>query len=319
MNYPWGNKRRINAASNYLRKTFGTRIQKVTLDAGFTCPNRDGKIAKGGCAFCNNDAFNPSYCTPEKSISRQITEGIEFHQNRYRSAGKYFAYFQAYSNTYGTLPFLQKCYNQALENEKIIGLIIGTRPDCIDEPKLEYLARLAENHYIVIEYGVESIYNKTLHLINRGHSFDDSVKALELTRKYGLHSGAHFIFGLPGESRKEMSDSVHVISQLPLHTIKFHQLQIVRGTQFAKDYQQKRTNFDLFSLDEYIHFMSEFLGRLNPDFVVERLAGETQPRNNIGESWGLRYDQVLQRIENKMKEKDIWQGKEFSSNQIYGL
>ncbi len=311
--YQWGTKRRINSASNYLKNEFGTRIQKVTIDAGFTCPNRDGTLGTGGCTYCNNDAFNPSYCTPEKSISKQLKEGIEFHEKRYRSAGKYFAYFQAFSNTYGSLDYLKGIYRQALEDEKVIGLIVGTRPDCIDEYKLEYFASLSEKFYVVIEYGVESISNKTLRNINRQHSFERSLKALNLTREFGVKSGAHFIFGLPGESRQQMKDSVTTVSELPLHTVKFHQLQIVRGTRFEKEYNEDPGKFNLFTLDEYIEFMADYLSNLNPAIIIERLAGETQPRNIIGERWQLRYDQVLQRIERKMEELNLWQGKYYQN------
>ncbi len=285
------------------------RIQKVTIDAGFTCPNRDGTLGRGGCAYCNNDAFNPSYCTTDKSVLQQVDEGIEFHENRYKGAGKYFAYFQAYSNTYSSLENMKSLYDQALVHPNIIGLIIGTRPDCIDERKLEYFAQLSEQYYVVVEYGIESVSNETLKEINRGHNFEKSIEALEMTASFNVKSGAHFIFGLPGESREDMLSSSQLISKLPLHTIKFHQLQIVRGTRFADKYKADPQSFQLFSLDEYIVFISEFLARLNPRFIVERVAGETQPRNNLGESWGLRYDQVLNQIENLMKKKDLWQGK----------
>jgi uncharacterized protein len=309
MAYPWGTNRRINAATDYLRRKFGTRVQKLTIDAGFTCPNRDGTISTGGCAYCNNNAFNPSYCTPEKPISQQINEGIEFHTNRYRSAAKYLAYFQAYSNTYGSLELLKSFYEQALANDKIAGLIIGTRPDCIDEQKLEYLAALSEKYYIVIEYGIESVYNDSLKNINRGHTFEDAVHALELTKKFGVLAGAHFIFGLPGESREDMMRSAAVISKLPLHTIKLHQLQIVRDTRFANEYIENPAKFDLFSTSEYIDFIVQYLTHINPDFIIERVASETQPWNNMAEDSGLRYDQVLQRIEKKMENLDLWQGK----------
>jgi radical SAM protein (TIGR01212 family) len=313
--YIWGTKRRINAASNYLKKEFGHRIQKLTIDAGFTCPNRDGTKGTGGCVFCNNEAFNPSYCTPEKSINQQINEGIEFHAHRYKSAIKYLAYFQAYSNTYASLEYLKKTYEQALQNKDVMGLIIGTRPDCVDEPIMEYLADLSKEYYVVIEFGIESIYNKTLKLINRGHTFDDSLSAIDLAQKYGVKCGAHFMFGLPGETRSQMMESVKTISTLPLHTVKFHQLQIIRATQLAEEFKRSPSTFDLFSLEDYIEFLCEFLSFLNPAFVIERLAAETQPWNNMSETWGgLRYDQVLRRIENRMEELDLWQGKNYTEN-----
>jgi len=310
--YSWGNSRRINASSNYLKKRYGTRIQKLTIDAGFTCPNRDGTKGVGGCHFCNNEAFNPSYCNPEKSVKQQIEEGKSFHKKRYRKAPKYLAYFQAFSNTYASLDELKQLYTEALQQEDVVGLIIGTRPDCIDEMKLDYLARLSQKYYVVIEYGIESINNRILNRINRGHSFEDSVQALELSRKFGVNSGAHFIFGLPGETREEILNSADIISSLPLHSIKIHQLQILKGTRFASEYENDPSKFELFSLDEYIELLVRFLSRLNPGFIIERLAAETQPWNSVIEISGLRYDQVLGRIENRMKELDLWQGKYYS-------
>jgi uncharacterized protein len=313
MTFSWGTKRRFNAATDYLRRRFGTRIQKLTIDAGFTCPNRDGSISTGGCAYCNNNAFNPSYCTPEKSIAQQIEEGIEFHSNRYRSAEKYLAYFQAYSNTYAPVEVLKSLYEQALDYGKIAGLVIGTRPDCIDEYKLEYLAELSKKYYIVVEYGVESVYDDSLKAINRGHTYEDAIRAIELSQKFGVLAGAHFIFGLPGESREDMMRSAAIISELPLHTIKLHQLQIIKDTKFAFEYKENPGKFELFDTAEYIDFIVQYLGRINPGFIVERLASETQPWNNMAIDSGLRYDQVLQLIEKKMEKLDIWQGKNYKT------
>ena len=317
--YAWGTGRRINAASNHLRRLYGTRIQKLTIDAGFTCPNRDGTKGTGGCAYCNNDAFNPSYCSPEKSVTQQIGEGIEFHGKRYRRAKKYVAYFQAYSNTYNDLPELKKLYGEALKNKEVVGLIIGTRPDCIAREKLEYLAGLAEKYYIVVEYGIESVYDRTLERINRGHTYRDSVEAVKLTAQYGIHSGAHFIFGLPGESREEMLTSVSEVSRLPLYSIKLHQLQILKGSRFASEYVENASAFQLFDLEEYVDFITEYLSRLNPEFLIDRLAAETQPRYCLSYNWDLRYDRVLKLIEKRMEEKDYWQGKFFTGTETnYG-
>ncbi|MDD3527305.1 MAG: TIGR01212 family radical SAM protein, partial [Bacteroidales bacterium] len=191
--FPWGHSRRYNAYAQYFERTFGGRAQKVTIDAGFTCPNRDGTKGRGGCTYCNNDAFNPSYCSPEKSITQQIKEGITFHANRYRRASKFLAYFQAYSNTYDTLDNLRRRYDEALKIENVVGLVIGTRPDCIDEEKLEYFEQLARTHYVIIEYGIESCYDATLRRINRGHTFAEAEKAIRMTADYGLKTGAHLI------------------------------------------------------------------------------------------------------------------------------
>ena len=312
MNYPWGHNRRFNAYSNYFKQTFGERVQKVTIDAGFTCPNRDGTKGRGGCTYCNNDAFNPSYCTPDKSVTQQINEGIEFHEKRYRRSNKFLAYFQAYSNTYAPLDKLKIIYDEALSVPGIAGLVIGTRPDCIDEEKLEYFQQLSEKYYIILEYGIESCNNETLKRINRGHTFEEAVEALEKTKKFGIKTGAHFINGLPGETKEYILSQAKTISSLPLDTIKFHQLQIIKGTAMEKEYIKHPENFTFFELSEYIDFFIRFIERLNPDFVVERFAGEVPPRFLAGPGWELiRNDQILVRFEKKLKELDTWQGKFF--------
>ncbi|HKL07736.1 MAG TPA: TIGR01212 family radical SAM protein [Bacteroidales bacterium] len=312
MNYPWGHNRRFNAYSNYFKQTFGERVQKVTIDAGFTCPNRDGTKGRGGCTYCNNDAFNPSYCTPDKSVTQQINEGIEFHEKRYRRSNKFLAYFQAYSNTYAPLDKLKIIYDEALSVPGIAGLVIGTRPDCIDEEKLEYFQQLSEKYYIILEYGIESCNNETLKRINRGHTFEEAVEALEKTKKFGIKTGAHFIIGLPGETKEYILSQAKTISSLPLDTIKFHQLQIIKGTAMEKEYIKHPENFTFFELSEYIDFFIRFIERLNPYFVVERFAGEVPPRFLAGPGWELiRNDQILVRFEKKLKELDTWQGKFF--------
>ena len=306
------NGRRFNAYSNYFMKQFGSRVQKISIDAGFSCPNRDGKISTGGCTFCSNAAFNPSYCKPEKSVRQQIEEGIEFHKRRYRRADKYLAYFQPYSNTYKPLDALKEIYRQALEVPNIIGIVIGTRPDCIDEPLLHNLNEIQKTHYVMLEYGVESVYDETLKRVNRGHDFATAKRAIQRTAEHGIPCGGHFIFGLPGETKDMMLDAADLISQLPLTTVKFHQLQIFRGTQMAEEYLQHPDTFHLFDLEEYIDFVIDFAERLNPDIVIERFAGEVPPRYLVSEPWmKLRYDEVLRKIEQRMEERDTWQGKRY--------
>lgn len=301
---------RFNSYSDYFKKLFGSRVQKLSIDAGFSCPNRDGKISTGGCTFCSNEAFNPSYCSPDKSIRQQIEEGIEFHQRRYRRANKYLAYFQAHSNTYKPLDELKQIYRQALDIPSVIGIVIGTRPDCIDEPLLHYLNEVQQTHYVMLEYGVESVYDETLKRVNRGHGFAMARQAIELTAQQGIPCGAHFIFGLPGETKAMMLGAANVISQLPLTTVKFHQLQIFKGTKMAEEYQRHPDAFQLFDLEEYIDFVIDFVERLNPSFVIERFAGEVPPRYLVSEPWmKLRYDQVLNLIEKRMEERDTWQGR----------
>jgi uncharacterized protein len=308
--FPWGHERRFNAYSNYFRNLYGARVQKVSIDAGFTCPNRDGSKSTGGCTYCNNNAFNPSYCQPEKSVSSQIAEGIEFHKWRYNEAVSYLAYFQAYSNTYAPVETLKKLYEEALSHEGVIGLIIGTRPDCIDEEKLDYLQELSEKYYIAVEYGIESCYNKTLQRINRGHTFEEAVIALERTAAHGITTGAHFIFGLPGETRQEMLEQAEIISALPLTSVKFHQLQIIKGTSMEIEFMNNPGDFDLFSWEEYLEFFILFLERLNPAIVVERFTGEAPPRYLTGVGWGKkRTDQIVNLVEKRLEELNTWQGR----------
>ncbi len=307
--YSWGDSRRFNSYSGYFKRNFGGRVQKVTIDAGFTCPNRDGSISTGGCTYCNNEAFNPSYCAPEKSISEQIAAGKDFHTNRYRRASKYLAYFQAYSNTYKPLDELKCIYDEALACEDVVGLVIGTRPDCIDEEKLDYFAELAKDRYIIIEYGIESVYDTTLKAINRGHDMARSVWAVNETAKRGINVGAHFILGLPGETREMMLEQVDIINSLPLTTVKFHQLQIFKGTTMADQYKENPEMFTFFSLPEYIDFFIEILTRLRPDLVVERFASEAPPRFHAGLNWGLvRSNEVTDMLEKRLEELDLWQG-----------
>jgi radical SAM protein (TIGR01212 family) len=313
--FPWGHSRRFNAYSEYFKRTFGRRVQKISVDAGFTCPNRDGTLARGGCTYCNNKAFNPSYCHPSKPVKRQIEEGIEFHKVRYRRAKDYLVYFQPYSNTYASLDRLKKIYESALSVDGVKGLVIGTRPDCVDDTKLEYLSQLSEQYYIVIEYGVESIYDNTLDLINRKHTYEKSKEAIEKTSDYGLNVGAHFIFGLPGETKQMMLDSVEEVSSLPLTTIKFHQLQIVTGTFMANDYKINPYIYHLFGFEEYIDFIISYIEKLNPNFIIERFAGEVPPRFLAAPGWGLiRNDKVNVTIEKELEKRNTWQGKKWIKN-----
>jgi uncharacterized protein len=308
--YPWGHERRFNAFSEYFKKTYGERMQKVSIDAGFTCPNRDGSKGTGGCTYCNNKAFNPSYCIPSKSVTEQIDEGIGFHRKRYRRAGSYLAYFQAYSNTYASTGALSRLYNEALRHKDIRGLVIGTRPDCINSEILDLLEELSDRCILLLEFGIESCYDKTLTRINRRHTFRDAVEALHASSSRGLSTGAHFIFGLPGETREEMLDQAEIISELPLRSVKFHQLQIIKGTRMEEEYKSNPSDFEIFSWDDYLGFIIKFLERLNPQIVVERFSGEAPPRYLTKEIWGKkRTDQIVGLIEKKLDELDTWQGR----------
>ena len=315
--FPWGDNRRFNSYNSYFTREFGGRVQKISIDAGFSCPNRDGKISTGGCTFCRNDAFNPSYCRPEKSIRQQIEEGIEFHKRRYRRANSYLAYFQAFSNTYKPVDKLEKLYSEALSVEGVIGLVIGTRPDCITDDILQLLKHLSfrpkgGTSSIILELGIESVYDQTLKRVNRGHDFATARNAIEMVHSYGFHCGGHFIFGLPGETRDMMLHTADIISKLPLTTVKFHQLQIFKDTKMADEYLANPADFHLFTLEDYIEFVIDFIERLNPNIVIERFAGEVPPRYLVSKPWlNLRYDQVLALIEKRLEERNTYQGKKF--------
>ncbi len=309
MAYAWGHTRRYNAYADYIRQRFGGRIQKVSVDAGFTCPNRDGTVGIGGCTFCNNEAFNPSYCATATSIEEQLQRGIAFLKNRYKRNTGYMAYFQAYTNTYDSLEVLRERFETALRYPGIVGLVIGTRPDCIDAEKLDYIRSLSEKYYVVVEYGIESCHEKTLLRINRGHTMQQCIEAIEKTAALGIHTGGHLIFGLPGESEQEMLAQAEILSVLALNSIKFHQLQIICGTKMEEEYRQNPGEFRQFGLEEYMQFMARFLERLSPHIMVERFASESPPKMNRGVSWGLRYDEFHKRMEKHLEVLDTWQGK----------
>jgi len=314
--YPWGSPRRFNSYSEYFRQLFGERVQKITIDAGFTCPNRDGTCGTGGCTFCDNHAFNPSYNTPEKPVVVQIQEGIDFHRKRYRRVSKYLAYFQAYTNTYAPLEELKLLYEPALSVPGVVGIVIGTRPDCIDERLLDYFEDLSRRTYLVIEYGIESTLNSTLASVNRGHDFETAARAITATAERGIRTGGHMIIGLPGEKKEDWLDGAATLSALPLHSIKYHQLQLIRGTTMEKQYREEPARFPEFSMDEYLHLMADILERLNPSIVVERIAGEVGLGMQVRKGWEKRYDEVVRRFDEILEERDTWQGRLYKAREI---
>ncbi len=304
--------RRFNSYAAYFRRLFGGRMQKVAINAGFSCPNRDGAKGIGGCTFCNNSAFTPSYCEPKLGITKQIDEGILFHRNRYKKAARYLAYFQSFSNTYAPLEQLKKLYDEALGHPEVDGVIIGTRPDCIDEDKLDYFAELAEREgkYIAIEYGIESCYDQTLEMINRGHTFAEAKWAVDQTAARGIHTGAHFILGLPGESEQMLNDQMAKINELPLTTIKFHQLQIFKDTQMATQYDNNPEMFRWWTMEGYIDLFIGLLEQLRPEIVMERFASEAPPRYHHGPNWGLvRNETLLATFEKELEHRNTYQGR----------
>lgn len=290
----------------WMRRQFPFRVQKISIDAGFSCPNRDGHISHGGCTFCDNRTFNPSYCQPSKSITEQITEGKEFFRHKYPDM-KYLAYFQAFSNTYATLDTLQRRYEEALSAEDVVGIVIGTRPDCVSNEILNYLESLNRQTFMIVEYGIESVSDDTLRRVNRGHNFECSRRAIIETHNRGILTGAHIILGLPGESAEDNVRQADIVSALPIDILKLHQLQIIRGTQLAAEYE--RQPFNLYTADEYIDLCRRYIERLRPDMVLERFVSQSPKELLVAPKWGLKNYEFANRFVNYMKRRDSWQGK----------
>jgi len=305
---------RYKSASEFYNNIFEQRVQKISIDAGFTCPNRDGKKGRGGCTYCNNDTFKPFYCSPKKSVTQQLQEGIAFFSKKYKSQ-KYLAYFQAFTNTYAPLQTLKNLYNEALRVEGVIGLVFATRPDCVDEQILDYLAELSKSYFVLIEFGVESLNDNVLERVNRKSTFADAKKALEMTAERNIYTGVHLIMGLPGESRQQMLESATEISKLNFTLLKLHQLQIVKNTLMAKDYEKNHDDYELFELEEYIEFVVDYLEMLSPDIYVERFTSEVPADMLIAPKWGrVKNFEIVHKIEKKLKERNTFQGAKIIDN-----
>ena len=314
--YPWGDARPYHSYAAYCRRTFGRPIQKLPVDGGFTCPNRDGTVGHGGCSFCSNEAFTPAYCDPRRTVRQQVDDAIAFHRRGFPAGTGFLVYFQSYSNTYAPLERLQRLFGEALACPGVAGIVVGTRPDCVDAAKLDYLADLARRTYVCVEYGIESTRDETLRAVNRGHDFACARRAVEVTAARGLHVGAHFILGLPGETDAMLLEQVAAINSLPLTTLKFHQLQLFRGTTMAAEYDADPGRFRFWEIGEYIDLFVEVLRRLRPDLVVERFASEAPPRYHYGRNWGLvRNEQLLAMLEKRLEERNAYQGEIFVSLQ----
>lgn len=302
-------KIRYNDFPTFLKRFFTGKVQKISINAGFTCPNRDGTVGYGGCTYCNNQTFNPEYCRTEKPVSVQLEEGKRFFAHKYPEM-KYLAYFQAYTNTYGELEALKRKYEEALAVDDVVGLVIGTRPDCMPDALLDYLEALARRTFVLVEYGIESTLDCTLRRINRGHTWQVAVDAVERTATRGLPVGGHVILGLPGESREDMLGQAADISRLPLDTLKLHQLQLIRGTRMAREYEERPEDFHLFhDVDEYIALVVDYIQRLRPDLVLERFVSQSPKELLIAPDWGLKNYEFNHRLQKRMKELDAWQGK----------
>lgn len=294
--------------SSFLSKYFKGKIQKLSVDAGFSCPNRDGTIGRGGCTYCNNRTFNPDYCASRLSVANQLLEGKLFFSKKYPQM-RYLAYFQAYTNTYGDLKQLKDLYEEALSVDGVVGLVIGTRPDCVSDELLCYLSDLHNKSFVLMEYGVETTDNLTLQRINRGHSYESAVQTIYRTAGYGIPVGIHLIMGLPGESRICMRDRAFEISKLPIDTLKLHQLQLVKGTKMAHDYELNPNDFAFFTPEEYADFVSEFLVRLDKRIAVERFTSQSPKDLLIAPEWGLKNYQFVELVKKKLRENHCWQGK----------
>ena len=298
--------RRYNAFGQYMKELYHRPVYKVNVDAGFTCPNRDGSVATGGCIYCNNDSFRPSACTSTTSLKEQIAKGIPYLRSRY-GAEQFIVYFQPYTNTYASVDILERLYRQALDNPGVVGLAIGTRPDCVDEEKIALLERLGRDHFILIEYGLQSIYDKSLAFINRGHDYACFKQALELTAGRGIHIGAHLILGFPTETREEMLGMADELSELPLEFLKIHQLQVIRETALADLYAEQP--FPTFGYQEYIEMLSDFLERLSPGIVLQRLFAAAPDEILIAPVWNKTRSELLNDLDAHMARRDAFQGK----------
>lgn len=294
--------------NQFLREHFSYKVQKISLNAGFTCPNRDGSIGKGGCTYCNNQTFNPDYCRTEKSIRQQLEEGKEFFARKYPQM-RYLAYFQAYTNTYDELESLKRKYEEALQTDGVVGLVIGTRPDCMPDNLLHYLSELNRQTFLIVEYGIESTLDRTLQRINRGHTFAASADAIRRTAGEGIITGGHVILGLPGEEKEEIVAQATTLSQLPLTTLKLHQLQLIKGIRMAYEFEHAPEEFHLFTADEYIDLAIDYVEHLRPDIVLERFVSQSPKELLLAPDWGLKNHEFTAKVQKRMKERNSFQGK----------
>lgn len=296
---------------DFLKKHFEGKVQKVSINAGFTCPNRDGTKGFGGCTYCNNQTFSPDYCHTEKGVAEQLEEGIRFFSGKYPSM-RYLAYFQAYTNTYSDIDTLISKYEEALANPQVCGLIVGTRPDCMPERLLDYFAELNRRCFVMIEYGLESTLDKTLVRINRGHTIAESEEAIRRTAEREIPVGAHIILGLPGESREEILEHATILSALPLSTLKLHQLQLIRNTRMAREYAEHPEWFHLYEADEYIDLVIDFAERLNPSICMERFVSQSPKELLIAPDWGLKNFEFTAKVNKSFAERSTYQGRLWS-------
>jgi len=287
---------------DFLQTIFPFKVQKISTNAGFTCPNRDGSKGWGGCTYCNNQTFSPQYAENRKTITQQLEEGVRFFSRKYPQM-KYIAYFQSYTNTYDLIENLLSKYNEALNYPGVVGLIIATRPDCVPDDLLDELEKIAQERFLLIEYGIESTCNETLQRINRCHTYEESVDAIHRTAVRKIYVGVHLILGLPGESRKMILSHADKISSLPITTVKLHQLQLIRNTRMAQQVEENPELFHFYSVDEYIDLCIDFMEHLNPDFIIDRFVSQSPKDLLIAPAWGLKNYEFTVKLMKRLKER----------------
>ncbi|QIK58859.1 TIGR01212 family radical SAM protein [Dysgonomonas sp. HDW5A] len=297
---------------DFLNSIFPHKVQKISINAGFTCPNRDGSKAVGGCTYCNNQSFSPGYGGKQRTVTDQLRDGISFFSHKYPEM-KYLAYFQSYTNTYDDIDKLILLYEEALAYPNVEGIIIGTRPDCMPKELLDYFEKLKDRTFLLIEYGIESTLDSTLEFINRGHTYAESIEAIYQTAAKGIYTGAHMILGLPGESREQMLEHADKLSELPLTTLKMHQLQLIKGTVMARQYREHPEWFNLFEVEDYIDLCIDFTERLNPDFIIERFVSQSPKSLLIAPDWGLKNFEFTAKVLKRFAERKAYQGRLYKS------
>ncbi len=294
-----------NDFSTWLIRQLGCKVQKISIDAGFSCPNRDGTLATGGCVFCDNKAFSPAYCRGNKSVKRQVEDGISFFKRKYKDM-KYLAYFQAFTNTYAPVEHLKGLYEEALSVEDVVGIVIGTRPDCVSDDILNYLEQLNRQAFMIVEYGIESTDNEMLKRINRGHTYECSVRAIERTKERDILVGGHVILGLPGMTEEDCIREVERLNNTQLDILKLHQLQVVKDTRLAKEYLGKP--FKVFNIDEYIRLVATLIQHIRPDMILDRFISQSPAEMLIAPKWGIKNYEFANALDNYLAKNNIYQG-----------
>lgn len=305
---------RYHSYNQWVKKHHGVRVQKVSLDAGFTCPNRDGSRATGGCTFCNNRSFTPSYLFNIKDVQEQLETGLEFLKRRYGRSTRFIAYFQPYSNTYASIDFLRSLYESVLAHPDIDGIAIGTRPDCLPDDILDYLATLSKKYIVELEMGIESCNENVLTLCNRGHSFLETEDALLRTKERELFVTGHMLFGLPGETHSTIIEGIKKLAQLPIQSLKFHQLQVVKGSQLANTWRNNPIDVPLLGFDEYLNWVVDVLELLPAEIKIQRLSSDVPEDLRVEKARGERIENMSAKLNALMQARDTWQGRFYNKD-----